>query len=495
MINKFSRFKSIESYQWVMAIALLAVLVHFLLVLFVVLSRINYRYDLEWMEGASLVQAYRIFSGQPLYIQPSLEYIPLIYPPFYFYGSAALIKIMGISFLPLRIVSFASTLGCLVVIYATVKNKTNSVAIGLVAAGSFVAAFKIGGAWFDIARVDMLFIFLCMAAVFFLEKQTTKYSIIAGILFSLAFLTKQTAISVFAVLALTTLFLFKKQTIPFVGGFTILTLLTYFYLNFSTNGWYRYYILTLPSSYQIRWSSLLNTLQAGFEVEAVILMISLAPLLLGFYAVIRDKFHLYYYLASIGFIATSVIARMNHGAYDNTLLPAYASLAILFGIGIGWLGSHLDFQGINKNLVKSALWLVIIIQFILLRYDPFQQIPTQADRRAGDALVSELQSTSGDVLIPYDNYLALLAGKKVYFHFVAFNDVRSLHTQTRPELRDILKQFRSTPFSLFIMDLPDNLIQNNQCASTQNIDYESANTFYPVTGYSVRPTLQYSDCP
>jgi hypothetical protein len=141
------------------------------------------------------------------------------------------------------------------------------------------------------------------------------------------------------------------------------------------------------------------------------------------------------------------------------------------------------------------IWIVVIAQFIWLGYDPIRQIPTQADRLAGDALVAEIKGATGDVLIPYHNYLALLAGKKVYFHFVALDGIRSLRTNMRPELKDILNQFHSTPFRLFIMDLPDNLIQKNHCADTQTIDYESAGSFYPVTGYSVRPSIRYIDCP
>ena len=171
MNKALSRIKGMENYQWATAIALLAVIIHLGIILVIVISRINYRYDLEWMEGASLVQVYRIYTGQSLYTQPSLSYIPLIYPPLYFYLAAGLFKMMGISFLPLRLVSFASTVGCLVIIYFAVKDKTNSGLISLVAAGSFAATFKLGGAWFDIARVDMLFIFLCLAAIYFLQNK------------------------------------------------------------------------------------------------------------------------------------------------------------------------------------------------------------------------------------------------------------------------------------------------------------------------------------
>ena len=187
MTKTLSRIKNNESFQWVMAIAILAALIHFMVVLFIVISRINYRYELEWVEGASLIQVYRIYTGQSLYTQPSIEYIPMVYPPLYFYLAAGLFKITGVSFLPLKLVSFASTVGCLLIIYYAVKDKTKSALIGLVAAGAFVATFRLGGAWFDIARVDMLFIFLCLAGIYFLGKQTTINSVLSGSLFAVGF--------------------------------------------------------------------------------------------------------------------------------------------------------------------------------------------------------------------------------------------------------------------------------------------------------------------
>jgi hypothetical protein len=494
MHKTISIIKRINSTKCIKAIVFCTVFIHFIMVLFVVISRINYRYELEWMEGASLIQAYRIYTGHALYVQPSLEYIPMIYPPLYFYLGAALFKFSGISFLPLRIVSFASTLGCLIVIFSAVKDKTKSALIGLLAAGSFVATFMVGGAWFDIARVDMLFIFLCIAGVYFLGKQTTQTSIIAGILFSLAFLTKQTALSISTLMALSILLLFRKQTLPFVCSFAILTLMTYVYLNSSTKGWYQYYILFLPASHHIKWSFIPTAIEAGFKIVAVFLIIGFSPLLLGFRKVIQDKLHLYYYFASAGFIATSILARINDGAYNNTFLPAYAGLAIIFGMGIGWLATYLELQRINKNIILTILWLAIGLQFSRLFYNPIQQIPTQADRRVGDALVAELQSVPGNVFIPYHNYLSLFAGKKVYFHMMTLEEVRGRFSIKQAEVVDIAKQFNSTPFSLIITDLPDYLIQGRQCTDTQNINYESAATFYPVTGYHVRPTYRSSGC-
>ena len=54
-----------------------------LLFLYTTLSRMFYPFDLEWMEGGMLVHGLRIMEGKQLYVEPSSEFIPFIYPPLY----------------------------------------------------------------------------------------------------------------------------------------------------------------------------------------------------------------------------------------------------------------------------------------------------------------------------------------------------------------------------------------------------------------------------
>ena len=61
----------------VMALGVLGLLVR------TVSKRIAYPYDLEWMEGGMLAHAARVADGQSLYVSPSLDFIPFIYPPLY----------------------------------------------------------------------------------------------------------------------------------------------------------------------------------------------------------------------------------------------------------------------------------------------------------------------------------------------------------------------------------------------------------------------------
>ena len=62
---------------------------------FIILSRIFYPYELEWIEGGSLQVVDRILNGLPVYSMPSPEYVAPLYMPFYYYLSALSAMIFG----------------------------------------------------------------------------------------------------------------------------------------------------------------------------------------------------------------------------------------------------------------------------------------------------------------------------------------------------------------------------------------------------------------
>ena len=76
-----------------------------------VVARVAYPYEIEWMEGGVLAHVARILRGQPLYARPTLEFTPFLYPPLYYAVSAAVAKLVGLSLVPLRLVSVVATLG------------------------------------------------------------------------------------------------------------------------------------------------------------------------------------------------------------------------------------------------------------------------------------------------------------------------------------------------------------------------------------------------
>jgi len=82
-----------------------------LLVLFAL--RVGHPYVLEWEEGAMVDQSLRILRGLPLYVAPSLDFVPQLYAPLYFYLGAGASFVFGEGFVALRAVSILASLGAM----------------------------------------------------------------------------------------------------------------------------------------------------------------------------------------------------------------------------------------------------------------------------------------------------------------------------------------------------------------------------------------------
>ena len=149
--------------------------------LFIIFSRMFYPYQLEWMEGAGLVQVSRLLAGKTLYVPPSIDFVPLIYPPLYFYMSAGIAKIIGLGFGALRLVSFLSSALCAASIFLAVKEKTNNKFAALLGAGCFSSTFMLTGQWFDIARTDMLAAALSMLGIYLSRESANNVTLPAPV--------------------------------------------------------------------------------------------------------------------------------------------------------------------------------------------------------------------------------------------------------------------------------------------------------------------------
>ena len=117
--------------------ALLAVTGLAAIALFVSLFAARVRYPLELgnIEGMMMDHIARVVRGQPLYVPPSLAFVPLAYMPLYTFVVAALAKLFGISVTLGRVVGGFSALGVAALAFAAVRRATGSVAYGLAGAG------------------------------------------------------------------------------------------------------------------------------------------------------------------------------------------------------------------------------------------------------------------------------------------------------------------------------------------------------------------------
>ncbi len=427
--------QSLKVLSAVLRYALVCLALLFLLEpLFLALFRIGYPYDLEWMEGAFVDQVRRVLSGQPFYVQPSLEFTSYIYPPFHFYLSALASRLMGVGYLPLRLIAFVSTLGCFFLVFVFARRETGSVFFGTLSAALYAACFELGGAWFDLARLDCTLVFFLLAAISVLRfYPSLAGACLAGGILALASFTKQSGLTVAIPLCL---YAFAARGARFglvmTGSLAIPFIAVTGLLQWSSDGWYAYYVFELPRQHALFTPMLVLFWTHDLFLPLPVACISIGAFLVArirsFRALSRDArdallLQATYLAATLG---ASWLSRLHIGGANNGVLPAYAAMALLFGPALQWAflrfterrgsGGEATSRAPGREVIRQVVCAAAIYQFASLFYNPLDYIPSERDLQAGEAYVQALSEIEGEVFATDHGYVPSRAGKKTYPH-------------------------------------------------------------------------------
>ena len=504
-VHFLSRESIISSLQSRLVVRIAQVLVALVLcyftvaLLYITASRIGYPFGLEWLEGASLIQVHRILAGQPLYNQPSLDYVSLLYSPLYFYLSAIVARLTGFGFLPLRLVSFISTLGCAASIYGWVRRHTTGAYVPLMAAGSFLATYKLDGAWFDIARVDMLALFFLLLAVYLVEGRTTIHLLLAGAAISLAALTKQTYLLLVLPFLVYGFSVQRGRVWQVLVAFVVVSGLAHIWLNATSNGWYSFFVYDLAfNQVGTMFSGGLSHFVLGYWKGPILKSVPLILLFCALYFVLkrREYVRLLGMLALAGgMIAFSWSGIVNRGGYNNVLIPSYAILVMFSWLLI----DELLRSPRVSNGARAGVLLLYGLQLLWLMYPIAEQIPTAQDLGAAQALLQQVRNHPGDVYAPYDNYLALYAGKNTFVNYGAYRDLSyGADERARKEWNRVNAQLttaiRNQSFGWIVLDQKVTLPALDRFYESSPIHYNQ-DEMLPVTGWQWRPIIAYTPRP
>jgi hypothetical protein len=420
------------------------------LALYVVLAvlRMRYPFELEWMEGAMVEQSLRVLDGQPMYAPPTVDYIGFVYPPLYFVVSALVAWATGPGFLPLRLVSFAASLGSFAVIYRLIRRESGDWYPAAVAACFFAATYKIGGAWFDVGRTDSLFLFLLLLGLYVMRfAETAGGMALAALCVAASFLSKQTGLLGAMPLVLYALSRGWRAAAVFAGTITAVLGLTALLFNSLDGGWY--------TTYVFKWA-----LEQGTEHENIWKfwtddLLRAAPIACGlvaaWFVTARHgdrRAYGFYACSLIGLIGCAWASRSQIGGWTNAVVPAYAGLAIGTGLAIAHLKRWTATRG-TPHLMPLVLGLCLV-QFLALAYDPRAQVPTVRDEEAGFEFLDRLRAIDGDVWLLHHGYIGRLAGKQPHATVHHFWD---LHGPPREAyMREMADRLCRGEFAAVIID-------------------------------------------
>ena len=458
-------------------------------------QRVSYQYELEWQEGRSVCQAQRILEDKGIYCAPSAEFIPFIYTPLYFYASAAVARVAGLGFLPLRLLSLVCSVGCGLLIGLIVVRRYGAPKFfGAIAASFFWASFFVTGCWFDVARVDAMSLLLFLYSFYlFRSPKPAVNSVAAALVMFLAFFTKQTVLLVAAPLCLWCLvFRAGWSRLAFPGVFLAAIALSTFVMDRTSGGWYSYYIFTPPGQIGIYPAMIFSYWPRDILGCAAIAGIaSLFWLSRGGHASVGEWCLDATILGSL--LLASWFTRIHTGGYLNVLLPAYAGLAIFFGVGL----YKAVVEAGNSRGIVPLIYLAAIFQFAQLYYLPWKQVPPKAASTAGDHLLETIASYHGDVLVLGHPWYAAMAGKSTFAQEMAIGDIfraSDLPREKEQLKASILRKISQREFDAIILDTDEFPADTRELKENYRLvdSHLTPPDFTPITGYPQRPMFLFT---
>lgn len=406
---------------------------------FVIMSviRMNYPFELEWMEGGSVDHTQRIINGQGIYVEPSLEFIPYIYTPLYYYISALFSLIFGVGLLPLRLVSIISTLLTGIFIYLIVKNETRNDFSSIISTGLFFGFYVIGGAWYDLARVDSLFVLLFIISIYFLRHtKNSRYYFLSAIFAFLSYFTKQSTL-LFALFIMIYLFIYERKGF-WVYAVTFITLVIFSTIIYNglSSGWFYFWNFELPASHKWNFEfTILFFTRDIFEHTGIAVCFAFVYFFINYqkrkeFPEKQKKEYLFYIFVFLGMFAGSYFSRLHYGGFLNVVIPAYTILAIMTGLGYNDIKKLIDNDSskqshpTKRDYLIVFLNLIVIAQFLAVVYDPGLQLPSEKDYLAGKEFIEKVKRQEGVILIPGNTYTYYkLSGKNNFAHIELINDL------------------------------------------------------------------------
>jgi hypothetical protein len=422
-------------------------------------ARVSFPLDLEWMEGGTLVHALRVSQGQPLYVKPSVDFIPFLYTPLYYVVLAGLSKLVPLGYTLARTVSLVSFAGALALLVMGALRESPrarlprllAVLVGVAGAGAVTAGFEFSGAFFDLARADSLLLLLeaaALAAAFWGNGWPSAAG--AGICMALAFLTKQTGPVVGIGIGVGLLVASWRRALVYGAVSGVLMGLGLLYLVKSSGGWFWTYIFKLHQSHPFRYDTLTATpMFLWNHAWPALLALLLATAGLALSGRLRRPDAVLWATALAG-IAAGILGFATMWAWPNAYIPSvYFPLFAAAALTARLLAHAAETRKVGAAALAATCALALGLQSAKAGKPLFKQrMPTAADRAAAARFLGAVRALPGDGFIPFHPFYSVLAGKRPFVHRMGVMDVRD--SLGRPEGLD--QAIRDHRFPWIVLD-------------------------------------------
>ena len=398
-------------------------------------SRVAFPLDLEWMEGGTLVHALRFAQGKGIYVEPSVDFVPFLYTPFYPFLLSILSRLAPLGYILGRSVSIAAFAGGLfwmaflcqreMADYGW-RRRLVATAVALGGVGAVCAAFEFTGTFYDLVRGDSLMLFLVatVLALGFIGQEGSSAAG-AGALIALAFFTKQTASIPGIAIGIGLLIANWRRGVIYGSVAAGCLGAGAYALDKASGGWFRTYVFDLHQSHGFSAEQAFRNAPLKLATHTWPLWLALLAVVFVLWRVERlRRVDAVLLLSAVAGVVSAMVGFGTQWAFDNAFIPAVFfpafALSVLGARTIGLLiGSQ---RPLAELVTATALALLALQSFKTGPPDP-KTVPTEQDRVAAARFLEHLSGLPGDGFIPFHPYYAVLVGKRPFVHRMGVFDV------------------------------------------------------------------------
>ena len=425
--------------------------------LLIVVARIGFPLELEWMEGGVLHQAHRLLEGEPIYPPPGRDFVPFLYTPGYAVVVAGLGSVFGVDYALGRIVSVIACVAIGWAMWRAVGREGKPRAHQAVAVGLFCSGYIFTFRWLDLARPDALYMALTLWGLVLLRESWGDHrkAVLAGVLIALGFWTKQTAATFIVASAVGALLVAPRQLFSYAATIAVIDGGGVLIGNAVTDGWLWHYIYELHQQHAFNHERF-RTKTWGMFVHAAPFLVLLAvlgwaqflaPWLRRSRVVDKEgderrrqrlragKGLLYWAVMAATGLLVSALGYSTQWAEPNAFIPGVVMGAIFLAValpergwaevvGLGLAGAQLLFAMLVEPMyqpIQNKGWAGFSKSYAW--QDLSRTIPSDDAKANAAARRAALESAAGEVLALQRPFWSVLAGGGGHIGSMGINDV------------------------------------------------------------------------
>jgi hypothetical protein len=385
----------------------------------------QYRFpaELEWMEGGQLLHAYRLLHGQPLYGDCSDGFIPFPYPPGHPAVLAAVGWAFGLSFRVARILSITAFGLCCWLLGREVLKANASAWRGAVLALAAVAAaavsYPVAGKWYDMARIDSVFLALllggaiaCLPPSYSNSRRALGWwrTGLGAVLLTAAVYTKQSAVFFIPWICLFAVWRHWRSGLRLTIGVATLCAVLLGLMLWATEGRFWLFVFELMSRHPALPA---RSWQSAYRLVLFARFLPLLPLVaLWLWHKKRLRSRTVFWLGMLTCaLVASILTRAKLTAYLNNLMPA---AVLSWPVAILLVSDLLEAMR-PRTWVRLG-WVAGLAFYATTRlgylgFIPSGYLPSANAWRAARAFNRWVASLPGSVLVPSHGYIPTRQGR------------------------------------------------------------------------------------